>query len=1040
MAVVLSVAATGNEEIDGLLWGTQWSGTVAYSFADSANDYAANYGYGEPLDPGFSQIAAPLQSVVNYAIALIAGYTNIAVAYAGTGNADIMVAQSPVANPTSWAYSPDASYTEGGDVWFGTTNDYSLAASGNYTFQTTLSVLGIAFGLKGSQDLGGVSSTPLPPAHDDVEFSIMSPLSYVGAPDTGYVNETNGFAQTYMANDIVALQTLYGANFSTHSENTVYSWDPNSGQEFINGIGQLTPADNRVFETIWDGNGVDTYDLSNYTTSVAINLNPGASSLISSTQLAYLGEGSYAQGNVYNANLFDNDARSYIENATGGSGDDTLIGNAVANVLNGGAGNDVLTGGGGNDVLIGGSGTDVAVYSGSRSDYAISFNIATQTFTVVDQRSGSPDGTDTVTGVENLQFSDQTIASSTLAGPPDTTPPTLTTLTNQFYQPTSIDGAVATFLVTAADNVDGTDLVVFTEGNKEVYSGDTFGLGAHTIMASATDAAGNTSSENFVITVAIDTGPVLGVSNFTAIHNQVFNGSSLFSYSDPFGSAATQYDVWDAGSNGGHFLLNGTTLGANQHNIFMAAQLSQLTYESGFGADTLYVRANDGLVWGGWSNAFTVTSQPNHAPVVTASDFSATHGQNIAAASLFSVSDADTDMITAFRFWDSTADATSGHFLVNGVSQGGNQNIDVSAAQLASTTFQSGAVSDDLWVQAYDGVAWSSWKEFHVNPPFNHAPVVTASDFSATHGQNIAAASLFSVSDADTDTITAFRFWDSTADATSGHFVVNGVSQGGNQNIDVSAAQLASTTFQSGAVSDDLWVQAYDGVAWSSWKEFHVNPPFNHAPVVTASDFSATHGQNIAAASLFSVSDADTDTITAFRFWDSTADATSGHFVVNGVSQGGNQNIDVSAAQLASTTFQSGSGSDDLWVQGFDGTTWSNWKEFHVNAPVDHAPVVAAPDFNATHGQNIAAASLFSVTDADADSIPKYQLWDSTADAASGHWSVGGTAQGANTAIDVTAAQLASTTFHGGTITDDLWVRANDGIQWSQWQEFHWIV
>ena len=54
----------------------------------------------------------------------------------------------------------------------------------------------------------------------------------------------------------------------------------------------------------------DTYDLSNYTTDLAIDLNPGASSIISTEQLAYLGDGHYAAGNVYNAYLFNGDARS----------------------------------------------------------------------------------------------------------------------------------------------------------------------------------------------------------------------------------------------------------------------------------------------------------------------------------------------------------------------------------------------------------------------------------------------------------------------------------------------------------------------------------------------------------------------------------------------------------------------------------------------------------------------------------------------------------------------------------------------------------
>ena len=245
-------------------------------------------------------------------------------------------------------------------------------------------------------------------------------------PVTGYTNEAYGYPQTYMANDILALQTLYGANFTTHSENTVYSWSPTTGQEFINGVAQLAPGNgaggsaNRIFETIWDGNGIDTYDLSNYTTAVSINLNPGASSITSATQLAYLGNGHYAAGNIYNAYLFNNDARSYIENAIGGSGNDTLIGNAIANNLNGGDGNDTLIGGAGNDTIVGGSGTDVAVFSGAHTSYLISYNSATQTFTLTDERNGSPDGIDTVTGVENFQFSDGTFASATFENIPTT--------------------------------------------------------------------------------------------------------------------------------------------------------------------------------------------------------------------------------------------------------------------------------------------------------------------------------------------------------------------------------------------------------------------------------------------------------------------------------------------------------------------------------------------------------------------------------------------------------------------------------------------
>ncbi|MDH2344387.1 M10 family metallopeptidase C-terminal domain-containing protein [Bradyrhizobium sp. SSUT77] len=429
MATSVTVSATNNADIDGLLSGYKWTGTISYSFPDSPSDYSSPYsgGNSEPTLSGFASAPSQMQAAITYAIGLIQSYTNATIQYAGTNGADIMIAQSPKPNPTSYAYYP-GNYAAGGDVWFGTHYDYTQAKLGDYFFTTALHELGHAFGLKHSNETGGPANVAVPSAHDDSEYTVMSYRSYVGASATaGYSNEAYGYPQTYMANDILALQTMYGANYTTQGGTTVYTWSPTTGQEFINGVGQ--PADNdgaggsanRIYETVWDGGGVDTYDLSNYTTNLSINLNPGASSLFSAVQLANLGDNQnlgydhYASGNVYNAYLYNNDARSYIDNATGGSGNDTILGNAIANVLNGGSGNDTITGGGGNDTIIGGSGTDIAVFSGNRSSYLISYNATTQTFTLVDERGLSPDGTDTVTGVESFQFADQTLSSATLA-------------------------------------------------------------------------------------------------------------------------------------------------------------------------------------------------------------------------------------------------------------------------------------------------------------------------------------------------------------------------------------------------------------------------------------------------------------------------------------------------------------------------------------------------------------------------------------------------------------------------------------------------
>ncbi|MGO8176273.1 M10 family metallopeptidase C-terminal domain-containing protein, partial [Rhizobium ruizarguesonis] len=71
------------------------------------------------------------------------------------------------------------------------------------------------------------------------------------------------------------------------------------------------------FATIWDGGGIDTYDLSDYTTALKIDLREGGYSVFSQGQLADLGGGpnnGYARGNIFNALLYHDNTASLIEN------------------------------------------------------------------------------------------------------------------------------------------------------------------------------------------------------------------------------------------------------------------------------------------------------------------------------------------------------------------------------------------------------------------------------------------------------------------------------------------------------------------------------------------------------------------------------------------------------------------------------------------------------------------------------------------------------------------------------------------------------
>lgn len=421
MAAVTSVTPSSDTYIDALLGNYKWaSGSLTYSFPTSASYYASGYGDGEPLS-GFEGLNATQQGAVRAAFANFASVANVTFSeLTGTNaaNATLRLAMSD-APSTAWAYMPHTS-PEGGDSWYNNSDGYyDNPRKGNYANTTFLHEIGHALGLEHPHENG------MPVSGDSMEFSVMSYRSYVGAPATGYTNESWGYAQSLMMYDIAAMQHLYGANFSSNSGNTTYSWSPATGQAFINGVGQATPGGNRVFETVWDGGGTDTYDFSNYTTNLNVDLRPGQWTTTSTSQLARLhyNGSQIADGNIANALQYNGDVRSLIENAVGGAGNDSIIGNSAGNRLSGGAGNDgiyggdgddTLTGGRGDDRLEGGHGNDTAFWTGSFADYVITQNSAGEL--CFSDSFSNRDDLDTVVDVENFSFADRQVTLSGLFG------------------------------------------------------------------------------------------------------------------------------------------------------------------------------------------------------------------------------------------------------------------------------------------------------------------------------------------------------------------------------------------------------------------------------------------------------------------------------------------------------------------------------------------------------------------------------------------------------------------------------------------------
>jgi hypothetical protein len=524
--------------------------------------------------------------------------------------------------------------------------------------------------------------------------------------------------------------------------------------------------------------------------------------------------------------------------------------------------------------------------------------------------------------------------------------------------------------------------------------------------------------------------PIVKASSLAATHGESFAASNLFTASDADGDTLTTFAFWDSSGNG-YFVVNGVSQPANFEIDVPAGQLSLAVYQSGSGADLLWVRANDGTGWGDWQS-FTVTAPIDAGAAVTGSSQSALHGQVFAASQLFTASESDGDTITQYDFWNTGTGG--GRFLLNGVAQGTNQDIYISAAQLPQTTYRSSG-SDTLYVRAFDGFVWGAWSSaFTVTAPPDQAPVVTpASNQTATHGQSYAAASLFTVSDADGDSIAEYDFWNTGGGG--GRFVLGGVAQGTNQDIYVPAAQLTQAIYQSGAGSDTLYIRAFDGYAWSAWSPgFTVTAPPDSGPTVTAPNATLGRAASIAASSLFSATDADGDSMAQYQLWDSNPGG--GRWLINGIGQLSNTAITITAGQLAQTSFQAGVNStDDLYVRASDGYVFSPWVHFQVSAP-NQLPVVTVSNQTGSPGQGIAGSSVFSASDADGDSVGTIDFFDSNPDAASGYFVFNGVVQGAGQTIAVSAGDLANVSYQFGTAADQLWVRVNDGTDWSAWQSF----
>ncbi len=534
-----SVTASGDVNTDALLGGTRWSNlAVTYSFTDNyANDYEAGYANSAVHSTSFLALSAQQQSVARAWIGAGGIYDNVSglapVELTGASDRDATIRLAMSDDPgTAYAYFPNGSFVEGGDAWFGKTY-YNTPVIGNYAFHTFGHELGHALGLEHGHEANPLAMTA---DRDSMEFSIMTYRPYIGASTTsGYGNETWGFAQSLMMYDIRAIQQLYGAEFTYNSSNTTYNFSQTTGEMFANGVGQGIPGANRIFRTLWDGNGIDTYDFSNYTTNLAVDLTPGGWSDLAvggTFQKAKLdaafGTNTYARGHLFNALQFNGDVRSLIENSNGGAGNDSIKGNAANNLLNGNGGDDTLEGGVGDDLIDGGiGGSDVAVFAGVQTDYAIEW--ANTNWLISDSLPGTNgnDGADVISNVEVLRFlspsSTDLIVGQLIGSLTDSDSATANTVNSNAANGSTVgitalaaDGNAQTVAYSLTDNASGRFAIDTVTGIVTVANGSLINYGSatsHNIGVKATSADGSFTRQTFTIDVNNVGGSTLAVTN-----------------------------------------------------------------------------------------------------------------------------------------------------------------------------------------------------------------------------------------------------------------------------------------------------------------------------------------------------------------------------------------------------------------------------------------------------------------------------------------------------------------------------------------------
>lgn len=375
-ATVATVPDSGNVLIDSLAWGSAWtSGSGATVI--QVGYYPLVAGFGPPATPTAAELDAIMRTLEIYE-----RYINVDFQFVGgdsslSSDIRFVIANNPFVDYLGEAYPPgelpDSNPNNPGmSEIFVYQNNYASRAgtlnNGGYDFITYIHEFGHAMGLAHPHDDGGTAADPsliFPGVTDafgsygdfGLNQGVYTTMSYNDGWPSGGLRQSNlafGFQYTPMALDILALQYIYGANTTYAGGDDVYSLP-------------LRSALGAGYSCIWDTGGVDSIVAGGRRASI-IDLR-AATGNVEEGGGGFLSHVGGARGGFTIA------AGAVIENATGGGGADTIIGNDAANIITGGLRQDTMTGGGGGDTFVFTGLRDTGT-TAARADIILDFNTA----------------------------------------------------------------------------------------------------------------------------------------------------------------------------------------------------------------------------------------------------------------------------------------------------------------------------------------------------------------------------------------------------------------------------------------------------------------------------------------------------------------------------------------------------------------------------------------------------------------------------------------------------------------------------------------